>query len=71
MYVCMWLGSKAASGLQERLLGETVVYSPLVASAHTYTGLQEEEEESEEDNIASVDQFAEQFVKESQVCSSI
>ena len=66
----MWLGSKAASGLQERLLGETVVYSPLVASAYTYTGLQEEEE-SEEDNIASVDQFAEQLVKESQVCSSI
>ena len=38
------------------------MYSPMIAS---HLGMLEEE--SEEDNIASVDQFAEQLVKESEV----
>ena len=61
-FYCACSGSKAASGLQERLLGETVVYSPMTASHPEML-----EDESEEDNIASVDQFAEQLVKESEV----
>ena len=57
---------KVTSNLQERLMGETVVYSPIM-SPHTYThpGL---EEDNDEDNIAYVDQFTEQLIKESEVC---
>ena len=50
-------------------MGETVVYSPIM-SPHTYThpGL---EEDNDEDNIAYVDQFTEQLIKESEVCMCV